>query len=173
MEDVYNQYQDFEIISICIEDLIDTVKYYARMYSFLFLIDGDQSTWAQYYQSGFTPIWYILEPNDSMTVHGWTESFDSTAIRTWIEECIGVEEVPDEKLHSIKIGPNPTEGLITISAQEPFTVEAYDVVGSLIGQHASHKGRLIWDGRSLPEGVYFLRIRSGSVSGVSKIAIVR
>lgn len=173
MQDIYHQYQDFEIISLCIEDLIDTVKYYARQYDFLFLIDGDQSTWGQYYQSGFTPLWYILEPDDPMTVHGWIEVFDSTQIRTWIEECIGVEELPDQKLQPIKIGPNPSRGMVSISTQGPFSVEIFDVGGSLVDKIDSPKRNVTWDCRDIPAGIYIFRIKNGKDYRFSKVAIVR
>ena len=172
MNQVYHQYNDFEIISICIEDILDSVKYYARMYDFLFLIDGDQSTWMMYYQSGFTPIWYILEPNDSMIVHGWIEVFDSIQIRQWIEECIGVEERPEPHRFGFAIMPNPTTDRVRIAFPSAFSVTVYNPAGAMIFER-SGKDRTEIDLSPFPEGVYIFRLRTGGEIFTRKVLKVR
>ncbi|RKX69105.1 hypothetical protein DRP53_09200 [candidate division WOR-3 bacterium] len=172
MNEVYHQYNDFEIISICIEDALDSVKYYARMYDFLFLMDADQSTWMIYLQSGFTPLFYVLEPNEDMIVHGWTEVIDTALLRRWIEECIGVEERPGNSSVSIQILPNPARDQLNITAPFPITVELFTTTGKMVLEERIWREKVGLDLAGLPEGVYLLRVKSDKEVWLRKVVVI-
>lgn len=78
--------------------------------------------------------------------------------------------------------PNPTEGqtrfFYQLEKQESVSIEIYDYSGRAVtelarGEQPAGRYTLLWDGGSLPSGVYFLRLSAGQSAAVRKLVIAR
>jgi hypothetical protein len=103
-----------------------------------------------------------------------------TQINPWF---VGVDET-NQKNENIYIEsyPNPTTGLISIRyktlGKGAVSVKLYDVYGKIIktlvaGTQGAGSFTLKFDGSYLPDGIYYCRLVSGSMSDVTKITIVK
>ena len=79
-------------------------------------------------------------------------------------------------LHSIKIFPNPTEGLLFVKTEKSSLIEIIEVYNS-IGQHVETigvpKGKNLFnfDIKSLNDGLYFLKFKLIDSSCLTKLVI--
>lgn len=108
-------------------------------------------------------------------------------------ECVDITPVPLPSLpnagfvlhHPV---PNPFNPITTlafeISSPQPVSAGVFDISGRLvkrlINQEAMNSGRheVVWNGRddkgrSLPSGVYFLRVTAGSGGGMARVVLVK
>lgn len=88
----------------------------------------------------------------------------------WIEEETTEEAVPEEiKFTSVKVYPNPSFGIITVST-EGITVDyvaLYDAAGRKLNIEIGFSGD--YDLSSLPPGTYLLNVRAGEKSFTERI----
>jgi len=186
LEAIYNDYHSlgYEGISVNLAEDMNTVKFYARQYSYLFLLDSDLSTWNTYKQNDLRPLNYVIDNDANMTVAFWMEGFDEPTIRAWIEWCLeGVQETPDAgcqipDARLLQNSPNPCRESTIINFQLPMpghsTLNVYDASGRLVAtlidgklSPGAHKVR--WEKGNNPSGIYFYRLsatrQGGSASG--------
>jgi hypothetical protein len=71
-------------------------------------------------------------------------------------------------LNTLCLAPNPTSNFWTISCDNPFSVELYNLQGSLIAT-AQGENKLIINATELPNGVYIARILSGGEAIVQRV----
>lgn len=67
--------------------------------------------------------------------------------------------------------PNPTSGHITISAENPMSVEVFDLWGRVVYNDNSGSGTLNLD--FIPDGIYYLRIKTSDSMSTHAIRIAR
>lgn len=87
---MYNDYEalGFVPLAINLNENINTVKYYARQYTYPFLRDAG-SVWNVYRMNGYIPLNYVIDPNG--IVRYAAEGFNEAAIRQTIETWLPVE----------------------------------------------------------------------------------
>lgn len=103
---------------------------------------------------------------------------DFTAKRTGIEE----KELTDYKFLIRRIIPNPSN-LRTVIEYEvpeklPVQLTVYNPIGTPVkildrGERKAGRYRIVWDGREVSSGVYFLRLRAGEKAITEKLIIMR
>jgi competence protein ComEC len=105
------------------------------------------------------------------TVNGNVYSLGSSGVRIRDREA------------SLRVFPNPFVGQTTVAFSLPekgrVTLDVFDTAGRLINRlpsigPASYSGSMTWDGRtmtgeSVSPGVYFVRVRGGSLEAVHKV----
>lgn len=101
--------------------------------------------------------------------------------RPWMDCFASVTEVPDAK-DGLHVYPNPTSGAfsLTFEAAEagPLSIEMLDLTGRVVdvveqGNVQAGLHHYQYDGSSLPEGFYFLRMRGAATSDLVKIVLAR
>lgn len=176
-------------------DSMSLVRAYARQYSYLFLLDSDQSSWFLYRQNGYVPLNYVIDNDQNMTVAFWMEGFNEATIRYYIEQCLlGVEEQPEVGSQEPEAGlyqnsPNPFgAGGTTIqfsisNSQFPISLGIYDLSGKLVrtlvderrepGRHTVRWDGKDWAGEEVASGIYFYRLTVGDYSVCKKLTVLR
>jgi pimeloyl-ACP methyl ester carboxylesterase len=80
-----------------------------------------------------------------------------------------------ENLNELKISPNPTHGLLTISLknQEALIIEVYDVIGSKIRTFSlSNSNQTTIDVSELTNGIYFISVKN-KIKNIKTIKFVK
>jgi Secretion system C-terminal sorting domain len=70
---------------------------------------------------------------------------------------------------NIKIYPNPTTGIFTISIKEDASVKMYDMFGKLIYTSKTNIGESKIDISNYPSGIYLLQVETENGSVTKKI----
>jgi len=168
----------YEPLAINLWEDMNTIKFYARQYSFMFLRDAG-SVWNLYKINGYTPLNYVLDT--AQIVVGRMEGFNETTIRGWIEPyLVGIGEGRNESaLQPISVRPNPTRGPVTIrlmpSPSGVVTARIYSASGRLVRalKGAGQTG-VTWNlqdnsGQRVANGVYVCQFNNARV----RISILR
>jgi len=83
---------------------------------------------------------------------------------------------------ALRVSPNPVDGPVSISfhldTRQPVSLAVYDVRGRLVerlmaGDPVAGDGRRRWSARSLPNGVYFVRVDAFGATASRKVVIAR
>lgn len=101
-----------------------------------------------------------MPTSDNSCVTPAKKSLVLNNIYTGIENAVSIS----------RISPNPTTGIITISAQNTIeTVEIYNIAGSLVMRQA-HVGTttISLDLSDLADGMYFVKVNDGKAVKVIK-----
>jgi hypothetical protein len=105
-------------------------------------------------------------PADPLDYHGEMEDY---TVR--IADPTSVGEVNEQ--NAVTVYPNPTTGKLTIEFTQPVSMTLYDMTGKQLTNIADIKtlSPFTFDlnEQALPQGVYFLQIRSGDVVSYEKI----
>ena len=186
------------MITVNLAESMNTVRAYARQYSYLFLLDSDLSTWNVYKQDPppyYIPLNLVIDNDQNMTVAFWMEGFNEATIRYYIEQCLlGVEEQPEVVSQEPEAGlyqnsPNPFgAGGTTIqfsisNFQFPISLGVYDISGKLVrtlvderrepGRHTVRWDGKDWAGEEVASGIYFYRLTVGDYSVCKKLTVLR
>lgn len=176
---------------------MNLVRAYARQYSYLFLLDSNQSSWYLYRQNGYVPLNYVIDNDQNMTVAFWMEGFNEATIRYYIEQCLaGIEEgqearskEPEARLsHNY---PNPFARTTVIQyyvsadgrPRTAVSLKIYDLSGNLVrslvderrepGRHTVRWDGKDWAGKEVASGIYFYRLTMGDYSACRKLTVLR
>jgi len=91
-----------------------------------------------------------------------------------IEEVV-IEGINDLGLNSVKLYPNPSNGLVTLELNnvnnEELYVEVYDVIGKLVYKTNITENRTDIDLTNMNAGIYYVSVNSNNNKKVSKIMI--
>jgi len=77
--------------------------------------------------------------------------------------------VDDNSLSPVMLYPNPTSGHLTIEAGGLTQVGLYNLTGQRLMEKATADGMVSFDLRSLPNGVYLVKVQSAAGSFVEKV----
>jgi hypothetical protein len=78
----------------------------------------------------------------------------------------------DKNSNEVKISPNPSTGIFTITSSEKFQYSVYDVFGREVFQSTNSSVQsTTLDLSSYPKGIYFMRIKSGEIIFSRKIVL--
>ncbi len=106
-------------------------------------------------------------------VYTYTDSngcTDSAAQQVTVDLCTNVAEQPDENV--IDVFPNPSGGYIIVSGvDDDAEVEFVDVSGKLLFTQATQAGKVVLDLTSIPNGIYFIRVRTQQ--GITTKKVIR
>ncbi len=117
---------------------------------------------------------YLLKSNTWKTANEFL-GFSSSLPISPISCLVDIEELIAET--SVNVYPNPTSGLVTIKLNDEttnvFSVEIYDALGRKIISEVSYNGmnEYVTDLSSYPEGLYILRINTGTYTVNKKILL--
>jgi hypothetical protein len=185
---LYDDYRDQGFLPLAINgwDNMNTIRYYARQFSFPFF--GDNGTaWNQYRINGYIPLNYVIDT--AMTVVGGMEGFDEYTIRSWIEPyLVSVSEpAPVRSLRFNLAATNPAvkAGAVrfSLSSAAVVSLRVYSSSGRLVrtlihGSLPAGSNSACWDltddsGRPVAGGLYFYELESGAVVGRVSVSVLR
>jgi len=87
----------------------------------------------------------------------------------YIDAIIGVDEVENEK-STIKIYPNPSQGIFYVKTSQTIEAHVYDLLGNLVA-HFPKQRHTSFNLNSLTNGVYFIHLTGEKNNLVEKIII--
>jgi FlgD Ig-like domain len=130
-------------------DNINTIKYYARVYTYPHFEDRSYAAWNQYNFNGSVPLNYVIDTAGVVVgeMVGWNES----TIRTWIESSLtGISENTKEfkPIENFSIAPNPAKTVTSIK----FSLTKSEHVVSCIYSCSGKLVKTLFDG-NLPAGI--------------------
>ena len=89
-----------------------------------------------------------------------------------ITDVFDYDNVEEKQMSNVRVYPNPTKGLFTVSANEIKRVQLYDMLGQRLVEVPSYNGEYIMvDGRSLCSGVYLVRVVTENGVVVKKLLV--
>ncbi len=102
-----------------------------------------------------------------------TQSFTESAMEVDYMRVYQENTSPTEKViksASINVFPNPVADKLTLqtSFQSNSTVEIFSVCGELLNTFQSTNSDIRFDVSHLPDGVYFVKCRSGNQTNMAK-----
>lgn len=190
-------YQDyhafgFEPLAVNLGENINTVKNFARQYSFTFLCDPpspNRIAWPLYRINGYIPLNYVIDT--TMTVQYGAEGFDESVIRAYIEYLLPPTGISAEPKHATtlqlsaipSLTSRPAQVQFTLARPSPVTVRVYASSGRLI--RTLYKGRAdagvnwaLWnlqddDGMPVSAGRYFYEVTTASISERIPVSVIR
>ncbi|MDD4149780.1 MAG: T9SS type A sorting domain-containing protein [Bacteroidales bacterium] len=83
-----------------------------------------------------------------------------------IDDCVNIEE---STLNNIEIYPNPTNGIINISADQNYIVEVLDLTGRIIESVNMNNNDISIDLTSKNSGMYIIRLTNGNGTKTVKV----
>jgi hypothetical protein len=187
---MYDDYHalGFEPLAINLWENMNTVKSYARQYTYSFLRDGG-AAWSLYNINGSIPVNYVIDT--SGIVQYGAVGFDESVIRAYIEYLLpptGVAEKNPEKIvTSMSAVPNPTNDparvLFTLSRPENVSVRVYSSSGKLVktllqGRTNAGVSYASWNlqddhGSRVANGLYFYELVTGNAVERVSVSVVR
>ncbi len=157
------------------------------------ILPGATSTYNAYRQPGATspyPLDYIID-QAGRVAYANTE-YDPEAMVAVIETLLAhpaaAGETPTVRPLRVAAWPNPfnprTEIVFALPLAGQVTLDIHDLTGRLVRVlvvdefHAAGENSILWDGtddagRSLPTGLYLMRLQSGRTSATGKLTLVR
>jgi len=186
---MYDDYHDrgYEPFAINLGEDVETVKSFARQYSFTFLCDVGYAAWNLYKMGNSNiPLNYVIDT--AGLVVGSMEAFDEPTIRGWIEPyLIGVSETPAQPLAFATIGANPVVGRSAVRFSLPeaanVSLRVFSSSGALVrtlagGRMPAGANTVNWDlqdnaGRSVGSGLYLYELASGSRVARAKVLVLK
>ncbi len=81
---------------------------------------------------------------------------------------VGIDDLANSKTDDrlgIEVFPNPTEGIVTVNLPwfkegTTYEIEVYNITGKLVSTNRESKARTSVNLRTLPKGVYFVKVRT-------------
>jgi hypothetical protein len=189
IDSIYDDYHErgFELLAIDLQDPWETIKVYARQYSYTFLRDSGLSAWNLYKMNSSTPLNYVID-TAGLVVNSM-EDFDDPTIRGWIEPYLsGVEETPAvQPIEFSAIGANPVVGHSAVRFNLPReangTLRVYSTSGALVrtlvnGQMPAGANTVNWNlqddaGRPVGNGLYLYELNAGSQVAHAKVSVLK
>ena len=83
----------------------------------------------------------------------WSEQFTNI-----IEDCTAVAEVENQ---SVKVYPNPTQGRVTIEAENIRHLSIYNIIGEKVFESAVSGDTFEYDFSGWKAGLYLIRVEDG------------
>ena len=188
MYDAYHA-RGYELLTINLGEGVQTVKSFARQYSYTFLRDTDYGAWNVYkMDSSSIPLNYVID-TVGLVVNSMEAVFDSLTIDGWIQPYLaGVEETPAApSVQLTTVGANPAVGHGTVRFSLPkaahVTMRVYSTSGALVrtlcdGQMPAGTNTVNWDlqdnaGRTVGNGLYLYRLDTGSQVAHAKVSALK
>ncbi|MDD5625886.1 MAG: T9SS type A sorting domain-containing protein [Patescibacteria group bacterium] len=102
-----------------------------------------------------------------------TTDGDTTIIDSCGESSVAAEEAKVKDLIQVSVFPNPSTSYFQINASKNFKGEIIDISGRTIKKVTTH-----WDGKDekgqqMPNGIYFLKFRTGQTTTQKKIILLK
>lgn len=186
---MYDEYgpRGFVPITINLWQDMSIVKYYASLYSYPFLRDGNGAVWNAYRIGSSIPLNYVIDT--TMTVRYGAVGFNESTIRYWIEQYLpqtGVEEqeLPIARIDGIR--PSPARGPATVRLNLPragrVSVRVFSSAGRLVnelfaGDVAAGGREFTWnltdrEGTRVPAGTYFVELNAAGQASRTKLSVL-
>lgn len=114
-----------------------------------------------------------MQSDGKILIAGWTSSLSDIdfVLARYSGSPLGIEPNHIESITNIY--PNPTEGVINIISKEKLDNLSFQLcnsLGEIIQEHKNMSGaNFVFDISETPNGVYFLRMKSGDLNGTKKI----
>jgi hypothetical protein len=185
---LYDDYheQGYEPFAINLGQPMNTIKVYARQYTFTFLRDGG-TAWNLYKMNSYIPLNYVVDT--AGLVVGSMEGFSESTIRGWVEPFLtGVEETPTvPAIEFTATGANPVVGHSAVRFNLPkaatVNLRVYSTSGALVrtlcnGQMSAGANTVNWNlqdnaGRQVGNGLYVYELVAGSQVAHAKVSVVK
>lgn len=182
-------YEDqFVALAIGLQQSMGTLKQYAAQYpGVVVLNDASLAAWGLYNISGYIPLNYVVDPND--TVRYGATGFNEATIRARIEQYLtGVEETPvAQPMEFSVVGANPVVGQSAVRFSLPkaanVTLRVYSTSGALVrtlvnGQMPAGANTINWNlrddaGRPVGSGLYLYELNTGSQVSHAKVSVLK
>jgi hypothetical protein len=187
---MYDDYhvRGYEALAINLNESVETVKPFARQYSFSFLRDVGLGAWNIYkMDNGYIPLNYVID-TAGLVVNS-IEEFAEDTIRGWIEPYLaGVEETPTvQPIEFSVIGANPVVGHSAVRFNLPkaanVALRVYSTSGALVrtlcnGQLPAGANTVNWTlqdnaGRPVGNGLYLYELNAGSQVAHAKVSVLK
>jgi len=190
MQAMYDDYgaQGFVPLAINLGENMNTVKVYARSYTYPFLRDPG-TAWPLYNINNSIPLNYVID-TAGIVLYG-AVGFSETVIRAYIEASLpptGVHEGNVETpLKLVSVAPSLANRPTTISFSLPrsgnVAVRIYSSSGNLVRtvlDRALNAGvsSALWDlrdntGSRVADGMYFYEVTAGNASVRGKVSVLK
>jgi hypothetical protein len=187
---MYDAYHDrgYELLAIDLGEGVETVKSFARQYSFSFLRDTNYAAWNLYRMgTASIPVNYVID-TVGLVVNSM-ELFDEDTIRSWIGPYLaGVEEAPaTPSMEFTAVGANPVVRHSAVRFNLPkaanVTLRVYSTSGALVrtlcnGQTPAGANTANWNlqdnaGRPVGNGLYLYELNAGSQVAHAKVSVLK
>lgn len=89
----------------------------------------------------------------------------------WTINAITVTDIPQQKLQSVVIGPNPSIGFINIENAEEVNVKIYNLLGRIVFEQSSNLNNGSIEIYDLQEGVYFIELEKEGFVEIRKVIV--
>jgi hypothetical protein len=169
-------------------DNINTIKYYARQYTYPHFEDRGSAAWNAYQIGGYVPLNYVIDT--AGVVVGEMEGFNESTIRSWIEGSLtGISENTKEfkPIENFSIAPNPAKTVTSIkfslTKSERVVSHIYSCSGKLVktifdGNLPAGINSFNWNlrddaGHSVANGIYLYEIVTENGSARTKVSVLR
>jgi hypothetical protein len=188
---IYDDFKSrgFIVKTLWMQDNINTIKYYARLYTYPHFEDRGYAAWNAYtYPSQSVPLNYVIDT--AGIVVGSMVGFTESTIRSWIESSLtGVSENTHEfkPIENFRIAPNPAKTATSIkfslTKSEHVVSYIYSCSGKLVktifdGNLPAGINRLNWNlrddaGNSVANGIYLYELITATGSVRTKVSVLR
>jgi len=163
------------------------LKQYASQYGVTVLNDANYTAWGLYNISGYIPVNYVIDPNDTVRYGavGWNEG----TIRSYLESYMtGVKEAPTvQPMEFTAVGANPVVGHSAVRFNLPkaanVALRVYSTSGALVrtlydGLMPAGASTVRWNlqdnaGRPVGSGLYLYELKAGSQVAHRKVSVLK
>jgi len=188
---IYDDYKarNFILKTLWMSDNINTIKYYARQYTYPHYEDRGAVAWTAYTLPGnYVPLNYVID-TAGIVLYSAT-GFDESTIRYYIESSLlGITEYTHEfkPIENLSIAPNPAKTVTSIkfslTKSEHVVSRIYSCSGKLVktifdGNLPVGINCLNWNlrddaGNSVANGIYLYEIVTETGSARTKVSVIR
>ena len=89
----------------------------------------------------------------------------------WTINVVTVTDIAQQKLQSVVIGPNPSNGLISINNADEIDVKVYNLLGRVIFEQSAHQNNNSILINDLQEGIYFVQLEKDGFTEIRKVIV--
>ncbi len=151
-----------------------------------FAVTGDYSTGSSNGRAGgFTSVMDVDVENSEPAVY--TQTYYGWAVEKWVFDgtIVGIEQISDAIPTEFALKqnyPNPFNPQTTIEfavdRPAPITLEVFNLAGQRVAMlvnetKAAGTYRVLFDGRNLPSGIYFYRLKAGQSMATRKMLLTK
>lgn len=93
------------------------------------------------------------------------------ANNNWTINVVTVTDIPQQKLHSVVIGPNPSNGFINIKNADEVDVKVYNLLGRIVFEQSAFLNKKSAQINDLQEGIYFVELEKDGFAEIRKVIV--
>jgi len=89
----------------------------------------------------------------------------------WTILAVIVTDIVQPELHSVVIGPNPANGLITVKNAKEINVKVYNLLGRIVFEQSAYLNNNAIIINALQEGIYFVELEKEEFVEIRKVIV--